>query len=454
MKNFTKIIAILTLICLGSCADEELFSNEKIVNEEQGNESPTLLSKVVKSALAPNIIKDQIVIKYKKENPNIKYKDSIKGALKEKYYFDIRKIETCNCDDDSVELWTIVPTDSRFIGIEDLVAEFKKKSGEAGVEGDHNFWIYVQDHRINMVQTPPISEWVVAHNSPDAVNIAVLDTGVAYDFFDEPFLYKSVDADNCENTEISGWDFVNKDYDSMDDHGHGTATTKIIMDNLDREDILYQILPVKVFDHEGKGTYFNVVCGLQYLAKKNITLQVNASFGFYDLKNQSIFETILNDASDRLFLITSSGNKGVNTDKIGNNHFPSGYNLPNIISVAGYQYVAEYAFAHPEESTQVVNGFALDVLSNFGKQNVDLAARFSHRLIFNGKTYYFNGTSYACAEVTARAAAIYYNEFTRPSHLKEEILKTAYTSSSFGGKIYSNKILLSGLYRSSVPMRP
>jgi len=443
MKNFTKVIAILTLIIgLGACAEDEL-----LYNEETTEKSAMMISnqkKVKKNPLAPQVAKNEIVIKFTKKNPDVKYKDSIRKSLENRYHFKIiGDPETCNCDDDSIELWTINPQ-SGFGGIEDLVDRLSNTSGEGGVEGDHNFWLYVQDHRIDMGENVPISEWVVADNSPDAVTVAVLDTGVAYDFFEEPFLYNSSNPDNCDNEEISGWDFVNKDYDSMDDHGHGTAVAKIIKKTLDSQNVLHTILPVKVFDSQGKGSYFNVVCGLQYLAKKNIPLQINASFGFYALKDQHIFSNLLEDASDRLFLITSSGNKGIDTDDEDNQHYPSGYELKNMISVSGYQ---GSFFGLPSVTTQNVSGFSLDPLANFGRNNVDVAAKFSHELVFNRKAFSFNGTSYSSAVVTARAAAIYFDQFTRPESLKREILETAYNSYSFNGKIKNNKILISGYYR-------
>lgn len=448
MRKMKEIIVIIGILILGACTEEETLYQEEI-----GQRKSTITHKTAKNnPLAPEIVKDQIVIQFKQKNLTYEEKFLIQQSLENKYYFKvIGEPETCNCDDDSIELWTIDISHPLFGGIEDLVTKLKNEDGEGGVEGDHQFWLYVQDHRINLGEKLPIKEWVVDTNVPDAVTVGVLDTGVAYDLFEEPFLYNSSHPDNCESSEISGWDFVNKDYDIIDDHGHGTAVSKIIKETLDRENVLHHILPVKVFDNEGKGTYFNVVCGLQYLAKKNISMTVNASFGFYALKNQQIFKNILLEASDRLFLVTSSGNKGVNTDLGDSEHFPSGYDLMNMIAVGGY--TGDFLTA-PYYGIQAVSGFSLDLRANFGGTNVDVAAQFSHELTFNGRPFTFEGTSYSSAKVTARAAAVHYKQFTFPRDLKRAILETAFTSYSFNGKISNNKILVSGYYRTPPILQP
>ena len=112
---------------------------------------------------------------------------------------------------------------------------------------------------------------------------------IDYDFFPGNFLYNSSNTSSCEN-EVSGWDYVNNDYDPRDDHGHGTTVAKIITKQLDTHNIPYSILAVKTFDQNGIGSYWANVCGINYLAKKQDNFIVNTSFGFYGITDQDIFK--------------------------------------------------------------------------------------------------------------------------------------------------------------------
>lgn len=445
-----KLTFILTLLIFGACSKEELVHKETTTSKE------TVLTlgkrrSTTPHPLAPHIAPKQLIIRFKNAALDPKRKDLIRERLETTYSFDINNIETCSCDDKSIELWTITPGPS-FGGIEDTVHALSNNNGEADVEGDYQFWLTVRN---NLLNTPPafdINTRTVAQNN--GVNIAVLDTGIAYGLFPNPFLYNSSNPNNCMN-ETAGWDFVNDDNDPKDDHGHGTMLTKIITDELYSNNVSFQILPVKVFNQNGRGRYFDVLCGLNYIAKKQKNFIVNCSFGFYNLNSKHIFENIIKDAEDRLLLVSSAGNDSINTSIPGNEHFPSSYNtiVNNVLAVSGYQGTLT---STPNSNTPSVYGLRLASGSNFGS-NIDVAANFTHTIAFNnlysptgGSTSFsqqFSGTSYAAAVVTARAATVYHRNrstSSSPLKLKSNVLNTAFNSTHFNGLINNNKVIIKG----------
>ncbi len=101
------------------------------------------------------------------------------------------------------------------------------------------------------------------------INIVVIDTGI--DFYKNrdmgPFLYSTENlSDEC-GEQKSGWNFVGNTKEVDDDLGHGTYVTRLITSELDEANVQYRILPVKVFNSEGEGKYWDIVCALSYVNK-------------------------------------------------------------------------------------------------------------------------------------------------------------------------------------------
>ena len=132
-------------------------------------------------------------------------------------------------------------------------------------------------------------------SSNDGVTIAVFDTGlsmVGYSgspLFSSQFLYNA-SSDGIPET-ISGWDFVNNDEESFDDNLglHGTAVAKIINENLPTTP--HQIMPLKICNSEGKGSYFNLVCALNYALEHRVEV-LQMSVGWYDNDSGDLFDNI------------------------------------------------------------------------------------------------------------------------------------------------------------------
>ncbi|WP_159439398.1 S8 family serine peptidase [Tenacibaculum agarivorans] len=463
MKNFTKVIAILTLIIgLGACAEDEL-----LYNEETTEKSAIMISNqkmVKKNPLAPDIVKDQIVVEYTDKKITKIKKDKIKEILEDRYNFKIKKVEKCNCDNSNIELWTV-----NFLnpngGVEDLVGPHDvDEDGVADLNADFQFSFFIKekDQSIMNGYMHQLEQMVHPNTTEDRVNIAVIDTGVNYDYFDTPFLYNGAnDTSNCLGNEVSGWDFVNNDHDVRDDHGHGTFVSAIIRDILTQENIPYQILPVKAFDQDGKGTYFNILCSLQYIASKKKPFMVNCSFGFYNLKSQIIFEKIVEENSNNLLLMASAGNDEKNTDSDGNEHFPSGYKSDNLLAVGGYIVNSELSSV-PYLGALYISGYNLAPESNYGNTSIDIVAAFDYDLTLikgrkSNQIIYdipLRGTSFSCPVVTARAAALYHRANTAPRLLKSEVIASCYKDHSLRDKINNSNVMIIGNYRVPDPIGP
>jgi len=106
----------------------------------------------------------------------------------------------------------------------------------------------------------------------DSVIIAVIDSGVAWDHED---LHSKI---------VPGYDFVNDDSDPYDDNGHGTFAASIAAAETNNGlgiagvSWLSRIMPIKVMDNNGIGSYLAIATGMRY-AVDNGARVLNLSIG-------------------------------------------------------------------------------------------------------------------------------------------------------------------------------
>ncbi|TCI90204.1 S8 family serine peptidase [Tenacibaculum sp. M341] len=461
-KGITFLIVCIFTIFL-SCTQDEVFQDDDAIQGKESASKKFLSTSTIKSTvtnpLTPQIVENQIVIEFKQKGLLPDIKNNIRDTVQVKYHFVIDHIETCDCENDDIELWTIDTTDDDFGGIEDLVQNLSTDDdGDEDLNGDYQFTLFVKDGYQKMMGKNMVkAESKVFYDAPaNAVNIAIIDTGIDYDYLPAPVLYNSAgDNPSCYPDEISGWDFVNNDNDPRDDHAHGTLVNQIIRDVLVQENVPYKVLPVKAFDRNGKGNYFDLLCSLQYIAAKKEAFLVNCSFGFYNLENQEIFENIVKDNDEYLLLMASAGNEGIDTDTEGNTHFPSGYTAPNVLTVGGY--VGDFS-AYPSIGSVYVGGFDLATESNYGNSSIDVVAAFEHNVVLDARSHRLvadvKGTSFACPEVVARAAKMFYDTRVRPAQLKNSVMGTSFKAASLRDKIYGSNIIIRGYYQQASPFPP
>jgi thermitase len=205
------------------------------------------------------------------------------------------------------------------------------------------------------------------------ITIAVLDTGV------------DMNHPDIKNKIASGGkDFINNDNDATDDHWHGTHVAGIAAAETNNSQGIAgvawncKILPVKVADKEGMGSYSTLIEGLVWAADQNVQV-INLSMGGEEAADS--LRAAMKYAYDKnVVIVVSAGNEG---DYV---FYPAAYD----------DYCLAVAATNDND--------AVTIWSNAGPQ-VDVAAP-GDNIISLIPTWYFepNTPPYAFASGTSMAA--------------------------------------------------
>lgn len=191
--------------------------------------------------------------------------------------------------------------------------------------------------------------WDLATGGSSGV-VAVVDTGVAYD---HPDLAANM---------VPGHDFVDGDNDPRDLNGHGTHVAGTIAAAGDNGvgvagvSWSARIMPVRVLDASGSGTYADVVSGFNYAGDHGARV-VNASLGgAADASSVSALQAAVDNHPNTLYVV-AAGNDGADVDGPGNADYPCDLTSANLICVAA-----------------TTSKDQLASFSNYGTTSVDLGA--------------------------------------------------------------------------------
>jgi hypothetical protein len=263
--------------------------------------------------------------------------------------------------------------------------------------------------------------------------VAVPDTGIDYNHDDLKLNIWTNPGEIPENQidddgngyvdDIRGWNFAYDSPDPFDDHGHGTHVAGIIGAAGNNEigvvgiNWHVSIMPLKFMDADGCGLLSDAIEAIEYAVQLGASV-VNMSWGIGSSHSQFLRDAIEDAANDGVIFVASAGNQGRNNDVVP--HYPSSYDLSNIISVA---------------STN--QNDALAYLSNFGANSVDLGAPGYY--IFStapGNSYqYKSGTSMATAHVSGVAGLLLSSDPTlTDTQVKDFLLDSTQPTLSLCGK--------------------
>ncbi|MGD9562692.1 MAG: S8 family serine peptidase [Pyrinomonadaceae bacterium] len=282
-----------------------------------------------------------------------------------------------------------------------------------------------------------LEAWTRSKGSRDVV-VAVLDTGVDYNHVDlvtnmwvrPDNVPQYVDSELGPYNDLQGFDANSNVADPMDDNGHGTHCAGILgAEGNNSEGIAginwnVQIMPLKFLGRGGFGSTKDAIEAINYAIdrkQKGVNLRViSASWG--STQNSKALEDVIRAAGENgILFVAAAGNSSTDNDR--RPHFPSNYDLPNVISVAALD-----------------RADTLASFSNFGAKSVHVAAP-GREIVSTwlGNAYReASGTSMATPYVSGVAALIVANEPNiSVEKLRERILRSADKIDSLNGKTVS-----------------
>jgi parallel beta-helix repeat protein len=248
--------------------------------------------------------------------------------------------------------------------------------------------------------------WTISNGSSDIV-VAVIDTGVDYNHPDlTANMWKNPNetVDGIDNDgngyidDIYGIDAYNDDSDPMDDHSHGTHCSGTIggvgNNSIGVVGVNWNvsIMALKFISKFNSGPTSDAIETINYMImmKENGTnIKVSSNSWGGGGFSKSLYDAIEKTRRANIIFIAASGNDYSDTDITP--HYPSSYNLTNVLSVA--------ATDHNDNRA---------AFSNWGAHSVDVAApgvRTYSTILSNG---YGNksGTSMATPHTAGLAALI------------------------------------------------
>lgn len=280
-----------------------------------------------------------------------------------------------------------------------------------------------------------IKAWEKSKGSSNVV-IAVLDTGVDYThpdlvtnmWFRPDNIPQYKDDELGTFNDVRGFDAADNQSDPMDDNGHGTHCAGIIGAEGNNDEGIaginwnVQIMPLKFLGKGGFGSVKDAIESINYAIDRkrngvNIRI-ISASWGSTQY-SKALEDAIRAAGEADILFVAAAGNSSTDNDK--QPHYPSNYNLPNVISVAAL-----------DRNDQLAS------FSNYGVKTVHIAAP-GREIVSTwlGDDYReASGTSMATPYVSGTAALILANNNDLSvEELRAKLLKSVDKIDSLNGKV-------------------
>lgn len=268
------------------------------------------------------------------------------------------------------------------------------------------------------------SAWDISTGSGAVV--AIVDTGIR------------VGSDLSGTSFVPGYDFVNNDNDPLDDNGHGTHVAGTVAQSTNNNEGVAgvafgaSLMPVKVLDSLGSGTYTTIANGIYYAVDhgaKIISMSLGGSYG-----SQTLLDAVAYAYNHGVTCVAATGNNGQNGVL-----YPAAYDA-YVIAVGATQYDTTRA---PYSNY----GSSLDVMAPGGNTGVDQNGDgygdgvLQQTFTLQGSTvtwgyYFYQGTSMATPHVSGVAALLYAQGVTTPDTIRTALQSTATDLGSSGWDIY------------------
>jgi len=282
-----------------------------------------------------------------------------------------------------------------------------------------------------------LKAWLSTQGSEEIV-VAVLDSGVDYTHPDliTNMWFRPENVPAYFDDELGtvddrhGFNSAENASDPMDDNGHGTHCAGIIgaegNNNTGIAGINWkvEIMPLKFLSKGGFGSTKNAIEAINYAVdrkKAGVNVRViNASWGS-TLYSKALEDAIRAAGEQGILFVAAAGNNS--TDNDSKPHYPSNFNLPNVISVAALD-----------------RADSLAQFSNWGTNSVHIAAPGKDILStwLNDAYREASGTSMAAPQVAGVAALIVASEpKINVEELKERLMRSTDSLDILQGKVKS-----------------
>lgn len=364
------------------------------------------------------IIQGELILEYGEDKSQTEI-DSIRNELVTEYGGTI--LDSCGCKV-HLDLWKFgedtLDVVREIIGL-DKVNERRTSSTE--IDGNRNN-LFVPDYTEAeyILTDKPIQNT----NDTAKVVVGVIDTGIniyhnaIYDNLWRNNAEKTglpgIDDDNNGYTDdIFGYDFI-KDSLMSDTHGHGTKVGGIITANIP-QDMDIQVMPVKTFGNAGRGSLFNMLCGIYYAIDNGSDI-VNISAGYKGEKSVILQKALQYGRDKDVLFVVAAGNDTLDLNTA--NYWPGTFTRDTTLADAVITVTA------------IDNTYNLAEYASYGDTTVNIAT--SGQSILAPADYdlesfdYIGGTS-AATPIVSLALSIEKIKYPNKSRasLREDFLNTA-----------------------------
>jgi len=222
--------------------------------------------------------------------------------------------------------------------------------------------------------------WATTTGSEEVV-VAVLDSGVDYTHED---LIKNMwmrparmapyhDEELGTIDDEHGFNAIDSAADPMDENGHGTHCAGIIGAEGENDigiagvNWKVRIMPLKFMNAGGFGTTKDAIEAINYVIdrkKAGVNVRIiSASWGSTQ-RSRALGDVIRKAYENDILFVAAAGNSSTNNDR--NPHFPSSYDVPNVISVAALDRNDELAkFSNYGVKSVAIAAPGVDILSTW-----------------------------------------------------------------------------------------
>lgn len=215
----------------------------------------------------------------------------------------------------------------------------------------------------------------------EKVVVAVLDSGVDYTHEDliKNMWMRPASMSPYQDSELgtiddqNGYNALDSASDPMDENGHGTHCAGIIgaegENNIGIAGVNWkvQIMPLKFMNAGGFGTTKDAIEAINYVIdrkKAGVNVRIiSASWGSTQY-SRALEEAIRKAYENDILFVAAAGNSTVNNDRTP--HYPSSYNVPNVVSVAALDRHDELAsFSNWGVKSVAIGAPGVDILSTW-----------------------------------------------------------------------------------------